>query len=263
MSEDVARLSVLLLTEDGGASADETLRVLMVKLLGHLAPGVVTRDDSRWWEPASAEARDVVRANGWKNPRRVDRVRFLQYVAAKLRQAHGFVFFHVDGDRVYQRRAESENLRMFEVLIRQGVRTILQAPPARRRGRRGSSVEEVDVDQRLAKLVLLMPFYSIEAWLFQNTDVATRLCPGPPQCRRGCAQKLASWCLDRGTLDEISKPKEELCFGARHNATLAGAGFPLGEVLEAHKSLYDAVGRLEACTPLVRTLEQMTPSWQR
>ncbi|MEM9458062.1 MAG: hypothetical protein AAGF11_28050 [Myxococcota bacterium] len=263
MSEDAVRLSALLLTEDGGVSADETLRVFMVKLLGHLAPGAVTRDDTRWWEPASVEARDVVRADGWKDPRRVDRVRFLQYVAAKLRQTHGFVFFHVDGDRVYRRRAESENLHKFEALIRAGVRTILKAPPARRRGRRRSSVEEVDAEQLLAKLVLLMPFYSIEAWLFQNTEVATRLCPGPPRCRRGCAKKLARWRLDRGALDEISKPKEELCFGARHNVALAGAGFPLDEILRANKSLRDAVEDLEACASLVRTLEQMMPSWQR
>src|SRR5690606_18655802 len=81
VSEVLPRLSVLLLTEDSGAQADETLRTLVVKLLGRIAPGAVTRDDAQTWEPASPEARAVTRGNGWKNPRRPELVRFRQYIA--------------------------------------------------------------------------------------------------------------------------------------------------------------------------------------
>jgi hypothetical protein len=93
------RLSVLLLTEDGGAQADDALRSLVVKLLGRIRPGAVTRENARAWEPATPEAREVARANAWKNPRRRDLVGFRQYIASKLRHEHGFVLFHVDGDR--------------------------------------------------------------------------------------------------------------------------------------------------------------------
>jgi hypothetical protein len=173
-----------------------------------------------------------MRGNGWKNPRRPDLVRFRQYVAAKLRQEHGFVFFHVDGDRAYRDRRASENHR-------------------------------TDADQPLTKLVFLVPYYSIEAWLFQNTERAARLCPGAPTCRLGCADKLARWRDDRGALDEVLTPKQELCLGNQHNAELAGPGYPLDEVLRANKSLYDTWQALTCCTPLVAALGQQTPRWPR
>lgn len=263
MSEVLPRLSVLLLTEDSGAQADETLRTLVVKLLGRIAPGAVTRDDAQTWEPASPEARAVTRGNGWKNPRRPELVRFRQYIAAKLRQEHGFVFFHVDGDRAYRDRLASENLRKLEAMIRHPVRIILEHPPARRRGRRKGAEPRgpMDADQPLTKLVFLVPFYSIEAWLFQNTEQAARLCPGAPKCRLGCADKLARWGENRDVLDEVLEPKLELCFRDRHNAELAAAGFPLDEVLGANKSLHDAWQALKRCTALVTALEQQTPRW--
>lgn len=260
------RLSVLLLTEDGGAQADETLRSLVVKLLGRLEPGSVTREDARAWEPASPEARAVTRANGWKDPRRRDLVSFRQYIASKLRRAHGFVFFHVDGDRPYRERDTSENLRKFDVVIRKPVRIILEGPPPQRRARakppradRGST----QVDRQLAKLIVLMPFYSVEAWLFQNTEQASRHCPGTPICRHGCREKLMAWRRDRAVLDELPKPKHELCFGDAHNADLAGAGYPLDEVLSAEKSLHDALQALGSCAELVEALAHAVPAWKR
>lgn len=259
-------LSVLLLTEDGGAQADEALRSIVVKLLGHIRPGAVTREDARAWEPASPEARAVARANGWKNPRRRDLVSFRQYIAAKLRRERGFVFFHVDGDRPYRERASSENVRKFETMIRKPVRIILESPPPRRRDRPGSSVVSTgpaEIESRLAKLVLLAPFYSIEAWLFQNTEGAARFCPGEPVCRRRCVDKLAAWRHDRGVLDEVDAPKEQLCLGDRYNVELAGGGYPLDEVLQAEKSLHDALRALEGCATLVTALDQSMPRWQR
>jgi hypothetical protein len=265
VSTTTARLSVLLLTEDGSPRADEVLRLLLVKLLGHLAPGAVTRDDATWWEPASADARDIVQANSWKNPRRRDRIRFLQYIAAKLTQEQGFVFFHVDGDRAYGERATSENLQKFETLIREPVKIILERPPAQRRERRrlASDSSAGDIRHQLDKLILLMPFYSIETWLFQNTDVASRLCPGTPRCRHGCAEKLAAWRRERGALDEVIRPKLELCLGARHNIALVKERYPLDEVLEAKKSLHDALDALRSCSALVRVLGERMPHWQR
>lgn len=144
-------LSVLLLTEDGGSQADEVLRSLVVKLLGCIEPGAVTREHARAWEPASPEAREVARANSWKNPRRRDLVSFRQYIASKLQRERGFVLFHVDGDRPYRERATSENTRKFETMIRKPVRIILEGPPPQRRARAEppEKRDSTEVEQRL------------------------------------------------------------------------------------------------------------------
>jgi hypothetical protein len=256
------RLSVLLLTEDGN---DRALRMLMTKLLGRMAPGAVTREDAHTWEPATAEARAVAQANGWKNPRRSDLVSFRQYIATKLVQEHGFVFFHVDGDRAYRDRGESENAQKFESVIRKHVRIILEGPPRQRRPRAKpvTPLEPAVIDRQLGKLILVMPFYSLEAWLFQNTEQAARYCPGAPVCRHGCAEKLAAWSHDRSLLDEMHKPKDELCFGDEHNTELASAGYPLDAVLDAEKSLHVTLKALESCAELVEALQHAVPSWPR
>lgn len=259
------QLSILLLTEDSGAQAYHALRVFMAKLLNHIMPGVVTRDDTRFWELASPEARSMMRNNGWKAPTRPDLVRFRQYLATKLRQKYGFVFLHIDGDRIYSERAESENMQKFDSMIRQPVRIILGGAVSRRPGATKSLTETEPnaVGRQLAKLVLIAPFYSIEAWYYQNGSRALGFCPGPPACRRGCAAKLAVWQTDRGLLDEVWKPKNELCFGDRHNAELADAQYPLALVLNAGRSLSDTMKALRVCAELVEALERAKPSWQR
>jgi hypothetical protein len=266
VSEAAPRLSVLLLTEDGD---DRALRTLMTKVLGRLVPGAVTREDARAWEPVSPEARAVAQANGWKNPRRRDLVSFRQYIASKLLREHGFVFFHVDGDRSYREHVESphrtENAQKLESMIRKPVRIILEGPPPQRRPRTTPAVllDPAAIERRLGKLILVMPCYSLEAWLFQNTEEAARHCPGAPVCRHGCADKLAVWSRDRSLLDEVHQPKGELCFGAKHNAELASAGYPLDAVLGAEKSLYATSKALERCPELLAALERAASRWTR
>jgi hypothetical protein len=191
-------------------------------------------------------------------------VSFRQYIASKLRRERGFVFFHVDGDRPYRERATSENVRQFEAVIRRPVRIILEAVPRHRRHRATppEALHSKEIDRRLAKLVLLVPYYSIEAWLFQHTERAARRCPGRPTCRHGCAEKLAAWSADRTLLDEIHKPKDQLCFHDEHNAELAGTGYPLDEVLNAEKSLHDALQALRGCSELMMALDEAMPGWK-
>lgn len=262
MSEVRPRASLLLLTEDAD---DRALRTLVIRLLNRIVPGAVTRDDADAWEPVTHEARAVVQANGWKNERRVDLVRFCQYIATKLYQEHGFVIFHVDGDRAYGDRIDSENAQKFESIIRRRVRINLVTPPAQRRPRRPRALplDPATVERRLGKLILVMPFYSLEAWLFQNTEQAARHCPGAPICRHGCAGKLAAWSRDRSLLDEVLQPKGELCFGARHNAELASDGYPLDVALGAEKSLHATLKVLESCPELLAALERAAPRWRR
>lgn len=100
-----------------------------------------------------------------------------------------------------------------------------------------------------------MPYYSIEAWLYQNTREGARLC-----AQGGCSQHLdpfRQWELDRGLLDEVEQPKEQVCFRSAHNARLAAEGFPADAVFAADKSFAAAVTSLlesaELCQALALT----------
>lgn len=179
---------------------------------------------------------------------------FRQYIATRLSREHGFVVWHIDADVPYRNHGEFDKESLFNDRIRQPIRALLRW--------QGQSSEEIE--QHLDKLLLLVPYYNIEAWCFQNTERAVQYCPGDPRCRKNCRTKLATWSTDRGQLDEVSKPQDELCFESKYNAELASdEKYPLVQVLEAEKSLRDALNTLRACQPLVDALEQIKPAWQR
>lgn len=256
-------LSVLLLTEDRASQADATLEALARKMFRYIDPGCDLQPSKVSFEPATDPARLVARANNWKDSTRRDLAYFRQYIATQLSLAHGFVVFHIDGDRVYAEHASSENRRKFDEMIRKHVRTILEGPPRKRRERTTPvQTPPPSVEERLAKLFLLLPCYSIEAWTFQNTTVATRLCRQNPSCPGRCLEHLAKWQADRGALDEVDKPKTKLCFQDKHNAELAGSGYPMAAVVAAGKSLHDAVKPMREnpalLSALARTREHPT-----
>ncbi|QRN97235.1 hypothetical protein JRI60_51250 [Archangium violaceum] len=99
-----------------------------------------------------------------------------------------------------------------------------------------------------------MPFYSIEAWLYQNTREARRLCE-ETGCKQ-CHEKLAGWEQNRASLDEVIRPKGELCFQDTHNAHLASSGFPVREAFAAEASFTHAVEGLLECDELTTALER-------
>lgn len=262
MTPPPPRLSILLLTEDSGRDGDAVLRALLGRLLRRVVDGADISPER--WEPATAAARAAVQGNAWKSPRRRDLVALRQYIAGKLSEPGGFVFFHFDGDRPYAERATSENAAKFEAMIRAPVRTILEGPPPKRRERRTPAPPAVApeaVERRLERLIAVVPFYSVEAWLYQNTERALEHCRANPRCRGGCAARLAAWAADRGALDEVRRPKEQLCFAAAHNRDLAESSPPIAAILAARTSLHDLFARLQACEALTERLAATRPAW--
>jgi hypothetical protein len=108
--------------------------------------------------------------------------------------------------------------------------------------------------ERLARLRLLVPFYSIEAWLYQNTREAARLCD-EDGCKQ-CKPTLEAWARERASLDNVSRPKEKLCLRDKYNTRLAAAGFPADEVFAADASFTKAVTELLDCAELMSALER-------
>ncbi|MCY1073654.1 hypothetical protein [Archangium lansingense] len=244
----------MVLTEDSGTKAFETLRSIVKELLKQVDEYVQTNKIS--FEPVRNElALQALHANVWKSSKAKDRqkqVELIRTIATQVMLEGGWVFFHFDGDRTWSSRDSSENVAKFQNLVREKVRGLIVLTLAAQR--RGSASQEIEAhaDARMARLKTVVPFYSIEAWLFQNTREAIRLC----QERYGGrdVEQFQAWAQDRTALDEVLKPKEAVCLGAAHNLDLASAGIPAREVRAAGKSFTAVVEALNQDTELREAL---------
>ena len=272
MKSDVARCSVLVLSEDSGEGAHDTLATLAKKMFLLIDPACQTQH-VRFEPPESEGARQALRGNLWKSelprdqPKRRD---LIGYVATKLFEGpRSFVLFHLDGDRTWSEArssspaAESENVLKFRRFIEHEV---LQFVELRRRRMAEIPRRSVGVSSApspapgahvpdMRQLLLAVPFYSIEAWLLQNVERAKELCTKHPRCGGAHVPILEEWARYRGALDEVPRPKEQICFRDAHNRDLAGPGFPAEAVYDARKSFAETVDHLMECPMLLAALE--------
>lgn len=242
--------SILVLTEDSAQEGHEVIEALCKRMLRQLEPSCQTHRIR--FEPANDQARGAMRGNVWKSTSARDRQRrvdLIRTIATKLCEPNGFVMFHVDGDRVWSERSTAENPAKFAEVIEKAVRALLAAGHNRK-----EPMPEAEAAKRLKRLRLLVPHYSIEAWLYQHVDAAIRLCH---QHYNGhSVERFEEWRKDHGALDEVGKPKEAVCLGARHNAELAGSGYPADDVYKAGKSWAAAVDSLLDCDELCAALRE-------
>jgi septum formation topological specificity factor MinE len=253
-----APLSVLLLSEDRSAGAFEVLRSLAKELLKQVDEYVHTHRVT--FEPLrEASALQALHANIWKstNPRdRAKQVALFRSIATQLLLENGWVLFHFDGDRPWADRESSENVRKFDEFVLKDVRRIIEGklqeqmagqPEARR-----AAAERVQ--ERLRKLKVVVPFYSIEAWLYQNTREALRLCEERHGGRD--VERFQQWAADRAALDEVAQPKKQVCLKDLHNRDLASNDFPAHEVRAVGKSFAAVVLALSEDTELCEALRR-------
>lgn len=98
----------LVLTEDSGRQAQETIQTLTRAGLSLVASGFDTRQIELRPPPDSESLVRALRANGWKTRKPLpDKVRLLGEIANSL--LDGFVVFHVDSDTTWGRRSQSSN----------------------------------------------------------------------------------------------------------------------------------------------------------
>ena len=227
-------LRILYLSEDG----DSGIPVLEI-LVEHL----IKRAFPRNGPPVKLERlppRPVLvgtlRGNQWKDRRK--QIDLRRSLATDLAKEDVFVFVHLDGDSAWSTRDERPqggNRGQWDKMITPGVEAILHGE-----NRAGG----------LQRLIIVEPFYSIEAWLYQNvTELRRWYTKHHPQAGDDL-QHLDEWENDRCLLDEIAKIKESLRIGSQHNLELARQQFPSKEVLKAGKSFAACVERLQDCAPL-------------
>ncbi len=249
-------LRILVLSEDGSEHAHEVVVALAKSMLKIVDEHVQTQREKLRFDEERGDARRAVRANLWRSTSEEHE----PFVRALLRaivrqlliedddgQRNGFVFLHYDGDTTHEKRQDCAAHRHFaEVRLR-----------VEQEVRSSGVTEEQAVRRIMSGLIAITPFYCIEAWTYQHTEVAKKICA--PGC--GKHQRLFDeWRQDRGALDEIWKlwDRNELdcCLGKDHNVALTGAGYPADEVWRAGKSFYDTVDRMGECRDLVERLAE-------
>jgi hypothetical protein len=247
------RCSFLVLGEDSAGDAHLTLVALAKKILRLVDPYY---DDQhiRFEPPEGAGVRAALRGNLWKSKRPSDYAKrrdLIGYVATKLLEGdRAFVLYHVDGDEPWRKGAESENVRKFRDFIETDVRQHVE----HRLRQSGKPAGEV----ALSQLLLMVPYYHLEAWLFQNTQAGRRLCVENERCKGKHAELFGRWERDRTKLDEEVNPKKLVCFESEYNHRLA-EGLDVEAVYYAERSLHATVEEFMRREPLRRALKGTWP----
>lgn len=240
-------LTVLAWSEDSAKRAHEVVALLAKRMF------TLVDDQCRTnlvrFEPLTAQGAEQLKGAVWKSKKSSDRpsrVQLLRTVADALVREDGFVLVHLDGDTAWARRTTTPLPADVEEHLRGPVRQLLTQL-------KDGKKPTLDVESCLSRLLLLVPYYSIEAWLFQHTSEARKLCCGRHH------PSIGEWERDRTLLDELEDPKEALpCLLSKTEAhsTLAGNGFPAPQVYAAGKSYAAAVNTLKECPALVTAIER-------
>jgi hypothetical protein len=263
VSEETA-LSIVILTEDDGKDGRATVEALARRMLHLVVPGFGSHRVH--FVPREAREEEAMRGSYWKdkgrNPEgrtpeaRERRVRLLRYIARRLSQPDTFVFFHSDGDRTWDLRHTSENTAEFDRLVRVALPQVVDRGRANgpRAKARAQPAAPEPPPMHLDRLLLLCPFRSIEAWLYQNVRAAIDICRR--EHRSAHVGALQAWETQRDQLDELPAPEKTMCLKKEFNLELAKSGFPAREAYDVKKSFAESVDRLLGCDALTRALER-------
>jgi hypothetical protein len=244
-------LSILVLTEDSSPHAHETVSALARRGLQLVDEHTATQRIR--FQPT--DARRAVRANMWQSrrphPQLVD---LRREIARKVLEdgAPGYVLFHFDGDRPWSERQASPTIDKFQQFVR-GLRPLVEQNLKDRGLLREGDDADALVNERLGRVCEVVPHYSIESWLYQSTGRLRELCRG------GCGRHLDlidQWETDRSLLDEVRRPKDEVCVGSSKNRDLAESITRRisAEIHDTRQSFHATVERLQSCPGLREAL---------
>lgn len=234
-------VTIRAITEDSSKHSPQTMYHLIRRIV-MLVDSSVNLDKVRLVPALKPnEGASAARGTNWRrrNKCRDDHNRLIRTIATSLARPNHFVFFHIDGDCEWGQRSRASVITDFDVHVRAPVANLLRKPGE-------------DVDEKLERLFLVLPFYSIESWLYQNTKHAILICDRKYQGMD--VDQFMAWGADRGQLDEIKKIKEAVELGNRHNHELAEHGFPARAVYEVGKSFADVVDNLKRSRPFTDAL---------
>ena len=115
-------------------------------------------------------------------------------------------------------------------------------------------VDKVVSAQARSRLLLALPHYSIEAWLYQNLDHIESIAISHPK-REALLALVAAWRADRSTLDAVERPKDRCPLGDSVNLDLAARSWPAKEAYAAGASYAASLDAWRTCADLLAALQ--------
>lgn len=239
-------MRVLILSEDGSSRSEQVVRSLLLSswrlIRGYFDESAVE------FLPADPARAKAAKANLWRSKQNHDQqavITLRQYIATNLLISDcSFVYFHYDGDVAWSGRDDGVAKpapEVFDERMRTQVFMLLQS--------HGGAQAEC----ALRRLVEVVPYYSVEAWAYQNTQVAREICLAKYGCVDG--GRLSQLEADRGWIDEVEKPKDEFALGGAHNLELVeSTKFPASRARDAGKSFASFVRSQRDNTRLMECL---------
>jgi hypothetical protein len=255
---------VRIVTEDGAADAHDTLTHLLRRMLQIVAPSFAT-NRLKTLRQSDPEEQQAAQPHRWHSRNDTDRrlvKKLARTIAAEL-LASRFVVLHADGDARWSDRPSQHETSFRENLL-PVVRDALA--PQRAAPRRPDQLRQAErmrpgkeMESHVQRLVLFMPYWTIESWLYQNTIEAIRLCQ--EKYRGRDVEAFRRWGAERTRLDEEdAKDLKATCLDKKHNLELARAAYPTADVYMARTSFHAAVEALRACDPLRMAVGEAAPS---
>jgi hypothetical protein len=254
VSDAAFDLHILILSEDSGSNGVATVRELarcMLRLVDRSY-----QEKRVEFEPDGEEAQRAMHRNGYlaNTPDgRRKRVILARDIARHIFNSRGIVLLHVDADQAWKDRATpSKLIRDFHDVTTVNVSRVVDDLLAKNQSTRGK--EDI-----MSSLCLVAPYWCIESWLYQNTVVAGALCHMHYSGRD--ADRFEHWKQHRDELDDVDKPKAQICLHDKFNHDLASQGFPSRAVDEVGKSFHETVERLRSSPALVAALAATHPNY--
>lgn len=240
-------MHILLLTEDTGQKSFDVVQGIVKKILHLLSEGSAI--ELVRFEPGDERARRGMGFNGFKSTskheydKRVDLARAIVTQLLRVDMPR-FVVVHVDGDRRWSERGEAcgvcENHAIFERHVVRRVR---------------DSLEQRGQIALIERLLYTIPFYSIEAWLYQNSAELQKIVLENPRGHERVAALLKAWRDEPGCLDEVEQPKRQAAtIQDNYNIRLMKT-FPGRKVYDLGQSFAYCVDAFERCGPLFAALQ--------
>ena len=164
-------LRILALSEDGSDHAHAVVVALSKSMLKIVDASVQTQREKLRFDEERGDGRRAMRANLWRSTKEKDEKAIRALMRAIVTQLllrddegrpSGFVFFHYDGDARYADRDKSDARRHFaefRLKIEQQIKA-------------ARNVDGEELARIMSGLVAFEPFYCIEAWTYQHTEVA-------------------------------------------------------------------------------------------
>lgn len=234
---------LLVLTEDSGKEANDTLASLVKRIALHQNPDCKTHH-LQFTFP-EGQVKKACRANAWKGSE-VHLQRLAKSILTYLGQGNA-VLMHVDGDTRWSKRDKSENRTKLQDRLISKLKGMVDAlnsnhassrptAQARRRVSRGASrpiPPPISPSQLERDFVLLVPYYSIESWLFLNAD---SLQPSDHPQAAEAKTILRKHLKEHKGFDEQAKPKDLINAKSKLNAILAKRSFPVQAAVDKSPS---------------------------